>query len=165
MEEEFLKSIDQYQGILLKVCRIYCTDNNDAEDLFQEIILQLWKSWPTFNSGSKISTWIYRIGLNTAITRLRKNKRQPYFQTLSVMQNAIPDSTSHRIDVLYDNELQFAISQLNKLDKALVMLYLEEKNYKEIAEILGISESNVGVKINRIKKKLRENIIAEYGTR
>ena len=158
MEEEFLKSINQYQGIIIKVCRMYCNDNEDAEDLFQDILFQLWKSWPTFNSDSKVSTWMYRIGLNTAITRLRKNKQKPLFQSLSVSQHSIPNDLSQRLDILFDEELQTAIASLNKIDKGIVMLYLDERSYKEIAEIMGLTESNVGVKINRIKEKLRKTI-------
>jgi RNA polymerase sigma-70 factor (ECF subfamily) len=158
LEEEFLKSINLHQGIIIKVCRMYCTNNTDAEDLFQEILLQLWKSWPSYKADSKVSTWMYRVGLNTAITRLRKNTKKPLFQAISSEHNLIPDDESQRIDIILDKELQVAISYLNKIDKALVMLYLDEKSYKEIAEIMGLSESNVGVKINRIKKKLKESI-------
>lgn len=165
MEEEFLKSVNQHQGIIFKVCRMYCSDNADAEDLFQEILLQLWKSWPNFNQNSKISTWMYQIGLNTAITRLRKNNRKPIHHYLSKADDAIPDAAPERLDILFDKELQEAIVELNKLDKALVMLYLDEKTYKEIAEIMGLSENNVGVKINRIKKKLKNKMRVDYGIR
>lgn len=158
MEPEFLSAINENQGILFKVCRIYCSDNTDAEDLFQEILLQLWRSYPRFNRVSKVSTWMYRIALNTAITRLRKLNRSPRLQELSFIQNSIPEHTPSRLDILFDKELQSAISSLDKLDKALVMLYLDEKSYKEIAEIMNLSESNVGVKINRIKKKLKEKM-------
>lgn len=137
---------------------MYCDDNEDAEDLFQDILFQLWKSWPTFNSDSRVSTWMYRIGLNTAITRLRKNKRRYLFQSLSLAQHSIPNDPSQRLDILFDEELQNAIASLNKMDKGIVMLYLDEKSYKEIAEIMGLTESNVGVKINRIKEKLRKTI-------
>lgn len=137
---------------------MYCNDNEDAEDLFQDILFQLWKSWPTFNSESKVSTWMYRIGLNTAITRLRKNKQKPLFQSLTLAQHSIPNDSSQRLDILFDEELQNAIASLNKMDKGIVMLYLDEKSYKEIAEIMGLTESNVGVKINRIKEKLRKTI-------
>ena len=158
MKEEFLKSINQYQGIIIKVCRMYCADNEDAEDLFQDILFQLWRSWPTFNSAAKLSTWMYRISLNTAITRLRKNKRRPLLKSLSLAQHSIPNDPSERLDILFDEELQDAIASLDKMDRGIVMLYLDEKSYKEIAEIMGLSESNVGVKINRIKEKLRKTI-------
>ncbi|QEC51727.1 RNA polymerase sigma-70 factor (ECF subfamily) [Anseongella ginsenosidimutans] len=156
MEEAFLAAVNKHQGIIFKICRMYCRDNTDSEDLFQEIILQLWKSWPGFNSTAKVSTWIYRIGLNTAITGLRKNNRRPPQQGLSAGHNAIPEASAQRLDILFDKELQAAIDQLDKLDKALVMLYLDEKTYREIAEIMGLSEGNVGVKMSRIKVKLKK---------
>lgn len=160
MESEFLKAIDDHQGILFKVCRMYCTNNVDAEDLFQDILLQLWKAWPSFKGSSKVSTWMYKVSLNTSIIRLRKNSRSPKLQELSFVQHTIPEQESGRMDILFNKELQKAISNLNKLDKALVMLYLDEKTYKEISEIMGMSENNIGVKINRIKKKLKEKMNA-----
>ncbi|MDB5262834.1 MAG: polymerase sigma factor, sigma-70 family [Adhaeribacter sp.] len=137
---------------------MYCSDNTDAEDLFQEILLHLWKSWPTFNATAKVSTWIYQVSLNTAITRLRKNSRRPAHKVLSLAQDSIREVPTQRLDILFDKELQDAIDGLDKFDKALVILYLDEKSYKEIAEIMGLTEGNVGVKINRIKKKLKEKI-------
>lgn len=135
---------------------MYGTSHDDNEDLFQEILLQLWKSYPSFKGTAKISTWIYRVGLNTAITRLRRNTRKIHVQQLSFSHENLAESNSPRIDVEYDKELQRAINVLNRFDKALVMLYLDEKSYREMAEILGLSESNIGVKINRVKKKLKE---------
>ncbi|HCN83064.1 MAG TPA: RNA polymerase subunit sigma-70 [Sphingobacteriaceae bacterium] len=155
MEKEFIKIISEHQAIILKTCRMYCNDQLDSEDLFQEIILQLWRSYPKFNGASKVSTWMYRIGLNTAITRLRKNSRRRDTYPLSDKENEFPESDMKRIDLEYDRELQAAIDTLNKFDKALVMLYLDEKSYKDMAEIMGISESNIGVKINHIKQKLK----------
>lgn len=99
---------------------------------------------------------MYRVGLNTAITRLRKNSRRQDIYPLSDKDNEFPQSDNQRIDIEYDKQLQTAIDTLNKFDKALVMLYLDEKSYKEMAEIMGISESNIGVKISRIKQKLKE---------
>jgi RNA polymerase sigma-70 factor (ECF subfamily) len=139
---------------------MYCTNNVDAEDLFQDILLQLWKAWPSFKGSSKVSTWMYKVSLNTSIIRLRKNSRSPKLQELSFVQHTIPEQESGRMDILFNKELQKAISNLNKLDKALVMLYLDEKTYKEISEIMGMSENNIGVKINRIKKKLKEKMNA-----
>ena len=133
---------------------MYCEDSEDREDLFQEIVLQLWLSFPRFRGESKLSTWMYRIGLNTAITRLRKKKRRPLLRPISAADQDIADKDGLN-DVGYARELQHAIALLNKFDRALMMLYLEEKSYKEMAEIMEISESNVGVKINRIKQKLK----------
>ena len=158
MEKEFIAIVSANQGLLLKVCRMYCNDHADSEDLFQEIVLQLWRSYPTFRGNAKVSTWIYRIGLNIAITRLRKNSRKPATQTLSIEHQNFIDRNDPRLDVEYGAELQAAIDSLNKFDKALLLLYLDDNSYKEIAEIIGISESNVGAKISRIKKKMKEII-------
>lgn len=133
---------------------MYCQDQQDAKDLFQEIVLQLWKSYPKFNGRAKVSTWMYRIGLNIAITSLRRNKRTST-QPLSIAHENYADSTSQRIDVSYQQELKVAIDTLNRFDKALLMLYLDEHSYKEMAEIMEISEANIAVKINRIKNKLK----------
>lgn len=158
MKEEFLKAISEHQGIILKVCRIYCSDNLEAEDLFQDILLALWKAWPSYKGNSKIGTWMYRVGLNIAITRLRKNSRTIKQDELSSAHHSFPATESGRLDIQFDKELQEAISTLSQFDKGLLMLYLDERSYKEMAEILGLSESNVGVKINRIKKILKQKI-------
>lgn len=158
MEKEFLQIISQHQGILLKVCRIYGSSRDDAEDLFQEMVLQLWRSYPSFRHDAKVTTWLYRLALNTAITSLRSNSRRPQWQPLKLQHLNFSGPETERLDVEYDQELQRAINALNKLDKALVMLYLDEKSYREMAEIMEMSESNVGVRISRIKKKLKEII-------
>ncbi len=158
MKEEFLQAIDEHQGIILKVCRMYCSDNSDAEDLYQDILLALWKAWPKFRRDAKISTWMYRVGLNQAISRLRNSKRNVPRESLNFVHDTIPANEQNRLDIQFDKELQTAIAALGRFDRALLMLYLDEKTYREIAEILGVSESNVGVKINRIKKQLKEKI-------
>lgn len=135
---------------------MYGNGQDDAEDLFQEMVLQLWRSFPNFRHEAKVTTWLYRLALNTAITSLRKNSRKPQWQPLKLQHLNFPEPETERLDVEYDQELQRAIAALHKLDKALVMLYLEEKSYSEMAEIMEMSENYVGVKINRIKKKLRE---------
>lgn len=155
MEKAFLRDINNNQGIIIKVCRIYCSDQADFEDLFQEIVLQLWKSYARFNGLSKVSTWMYRVALNTAITSLRRTKRRPDRNRLTVAEHGIPSTNHLRIDVEYHQQLQDAVDSLNKFDRALMLLYLDEKSYKEMAEIMGITESNIGVKINRIKNKLK----------
>jgi RNA polymerase sigma-70 factor, ECF subfamily len=143
---------------------MYTNDPSDSEDLFQEIVLQLWRSYPRFNGKCKITTWMYRVGLNTAITRLRKSSNTPIIGQLGVEHENFADPDNNAIDIEYQQELQIAINTLNKFDKALVMLYLDEKSYKEMAEIMEISESNVGAKVNRIKKKLKEILNPSYGT-
>ncbi len=143
---------------MFKICRMYCTDNDDVNDLFQDMLLQLWQAWPTFKGTAKLTTWMYRVCLHTAIARLRKSSRSPILQTLTLAQHTMPDVGPQRLDILFDSELQAAIDGLDRIDKALIMLYLDEKSYKEIAEIMDLSESNVGVKINRIKAKLKERM-------
>ncbi len=155
MEKAFLRDINNNQGIIIKVCRIYCSDQADFEDLFQEIVLQLWKSYARFNGLSKVSTWMYRVALNTAITSLRRKKRRPDRDRLTVAEHGVPSTDPLRIDVEYHQQLQDAVDSLNKFDRALMLLYLDEKSYKEMAEIMVITESNIGVKINRIKSKLK----------
>jgi RNA polymerase sigma-70 factor (ECF subfamily) len=165
-EQVFTKLITENQGIIHKVCNIYCKNEGDRADLFQEIVLQLWKSYGSFQGRSKISTWMYRIALNTAITSFRKQKKNKVQQQLSLQEFQIPDiypdeDFEEKLAALYQ-----AIRQLSKVERAVIMLYLEDKSYQEMAEILGISESNVGVKLNRVKKKLKKIIKPElYGVK
>ena len=152
--------INDHRGILYKVCNLYCTDKTDKEDLFQDIVIQLWKSFPSFRHESKISTWMYRVALNTAISYFRKEIKKPKKLSISDVEFQIPAITDFPDD---HDELKFlndAIQRLTKIEKALIMLYLEEKSYREISEVLGISNSNVGVKLNRIKLKLEKIIKA-----
>lgn len=155
LEHKFISEFQKNQNIIHKVCRIYTNNQEAHNDLFQEITIQLWKAYPKFRGDSKLSTWMYRIGLNTAITLYRKSKRSVITQDF--------DSVLHRIQSTdYDNteeeqlKLMYkAIHQLSDIDKALIFLYLEDKNYKEISETIGISEVNARVKMNRIKTRLR----------
>jgi len=155
LEHSFVGLLEKHQNIVHKVCRLY-TNNQDAHnDLFQEITIQLWKAYPKFRGDAKFSTWMYRVGLNTAITLYRKNKRKIKTQEFESVQFKIKaevydDTDEQQLKLLYS-----AVKQLNDIDKALVFLYLEDKNYKEISETMGISEVNARVKMNRIKTKLR----------
>ncbi|MBQ0769396.1 MAG: RNA polymerase sigma factor [Bizionia sp.] len=155
LEHRFIELLEEHQNIVHKVCRLY-TNNYDAHnDLFQEITIQLWKAYPKFRGDSKFSTWMYRVGLNTAITLYRKSKRQVKTQEFDAVQFKIKaedyDNTEEQqLKLLYE-----AVYQLDDINKALVFLYLEDKNYKEISETLGISEVNARVKMNRIKTKLK----------
>lgn len=156
MEQEFLHIIKENQGIIHKVCNIYCDHEEDRNDLFQEIIAQLWKSYPSFRNESKVTTWMYRVGLNTAITTFKKNKRRPD-------QNKLPYENLQIADDNYESEveeqirlLQKAVSQLTGVEKSIILLFLENKKYEEIAEITGITQNYVRVKMNRIKKKLKK---------
>ncbi|AUC77233.1 RNA polymerase sigma factor [Olleya sp. Bg11-27] len=155
LKQNFVELLEQHQNIVHKVCRLY-TNNYDAHnDLFQEITIQLWKAFPKFRGDSKFSTWMYRVGLNTAITLYRKSKRTINTQQFDTVQFKISaeeyDSTEEeQLKLLYA-----AVHQLNDIEKALVFLYLEDKNYKEISETMGITEVNARVKMNRVKNKLR----------
>lgn len=155
LEHSFVEQLQKHQNIVHKVCRLY-TNNQDAHnDLFQEITIQLWRAYPKFRGDSKFSTWMYRVGLNTAITLYRKSKRRIQTDDFDAYQFKIKseeyDSTEEeQLKLLYN-----AVHQLNDIEKALVLLYLEDKDYREISETLGITEVNARVKMNRVKKKLK----------
>jgi RNA polymerase sigma-70 factor (ECF subfamily) len=150
-EVEFIALINRHQAILHKICALYRDSKEDREDLFQEIVFQLWKSIEKFEGRSEFSTWMYRIALSTAMAVFRK-KNAPIFYT-----DELPEM-QERVEELSDQQEQFlfALKKLNDADKAFVTLYLEELSYKEIAAIIGITENNVGVKMNRIKTKLQQ---------
>lgn len=155
MEKEFLQIITENQGIIHKVCSIYCDLEEDRRDLFQEILVQLWKSYPSFRSESKFSTWMYRVALNTAITSFKKDKRQPdktgvSYENLQLAEELYDSGTEEQIKMLNQ-----AVSQLTGIEKSIILLFLEDKKYEEIAEITGITQNYVRVKMNRIKKKLK----------
>ncbi len=152
MDSEFIDILNNHRGLIFKVCNIYCADREDRKDLFQEIVLQIWKSLGTFRNESALSTWMYRIALNTAITHLKKQKRS--VSPLSIEGIEIPDINDSNEKEESLKQLFAAIEQLNKIDKSIVLLYLDEKSYEEISEITGLSKTNVGVKLNRIKAKL-----------
>lgn len=153
MEKEFLKTIHDYQKIISKVCRMYRDRREDREDLFQEIVYQLWISYPAFKGESKVSSWMYRVALNTAMATYRKQKVViDYYDKFS--EHLHP---STEVPISENEERLFlALRTLNDSDKAVISLFLEDFNYREIAEITGISESNVGVRLNRIKNKLKK---------
>ncbi len=155
MEKEFLQIITDNQGIIHKVCSIYCDSEEDRRDLFQEILVQLWKSFPSFRNESKFSTWMYRVALNTAITSFKKDKRQPDktgipYENLQLAVEVYDTSTEDQIKMLNS-----AVSKLTGIEKSIILLFLEDKKYEEIAEITGITQNYVRVKMNRIKKKLK----------
>lgn len=158
MDKVFIEMINEHRGIIYKVCQLYCQDKEYQKDLFQEIVLQLWKSFPSFRNEAKRSTWMYRIALNTAITSFRKEKKIPPQRTISSAEFEIPDLGSNPDDHEHMGLLKRAIERLSQIEKAIILLYLEEKSYQEIGEIMGITKTNAGVKINRIKIKL-EGII------
>ena len=154
-EKQFEKHIKENELLLYKVCRIYAYTDADREDLFQEIVIQLWKAYPRFKGLSKFSTWLYRVAINTAITGLRKKKN---FIT-SHEPDALPEHISNDADQAEEErsqELHRAIEQLNEVEKAIVMLYMEDRSYEEMEEILGMSQGSLRVRLNRIKEKLRQ---------
>jgi RNA polymerase sigma factor (sigma-70 family) len=155
LEHSFVSQLEENQNIVHKICRLYTNDADSHNDLFQEITIQLWKAFPKFRGDSKFSTWMYRVGLNTAITLYRKSKRNVDTQSFDnvgfkITAEDYDDTVEVQLRLMYD-----AVKQLNDIDKALVFLYLEDKNYNEISETLGITEVNARVKMNRIKEKLR----------
>lgn len=151
----FQEIIKQHKGILFKVARAYCPNEDDRQDLIQEMMIQIWQSIHRYNDQYKISTWLYRISLNTAISFYRKNStRERRFTVLDEKTAQIPTIDKSDNERLF-NLLEQFISDLKEIDKALMILYLEDKSHAEIAEILGMSVSNVGTKIGRIKDKLK----------
>lgn len=142
--------------MVYKICRMYANTEDDRKDLFQEIIIQLWRAYPKFRGEARFSTWLYRIGLNVAITQFRKNKNK----ILSTDIDASNLELSEEVYSLQEEEnfklMYLAIEQLNDIEKAVVMLYLEDKSYNEMEDILGISNAALRVKMNRIKEKLRQ---------
>jgi RNA polymerase sigma factor (sigma-70 family) len=152
-ETAFLTLMAEHQGIIHKICRLYRDSREDREDLFQEITFQLWKSFPSFKGNSLISTWLYRIALNTAIASYRKEK--PTIDYVETLPEFAEESQNEEL-ILRQERLLAAMKQLNESEKAIIALYLDDLSYLQIAEILGISENNVGVKINRIKTKIQQ---------
>ncbi len=150
-----MTELEDNQNIVHKVCSLYTNDRDSHNDLFQEITIQLWKAYPKFRGEAKFSTWMYRVALNTAITLYRKSKKRVNTQDY---ESVIFKIRAEEYDETEEQQLKLmykAVKQLGDIDKALVFLYLEDKDYSEISETLGISEVNARVKMNRIKNKLR----------
>lgn len=153
-EEEFLKQVSDNQDIIHKVCRMYADAPQDRQDLFQEVLLNAWKGSKNYRGEAKFTTWLYRVALNTAITHLRKESRNPVKESLTDQLVSIPEKilqVNEQVAVMYE-----AINKLSSIDKALVLLYLDEYDHNEIGNMLGITANNVAVKLNRIKARLRE---------
>ena len=160
-QQEFLELIEQHKGILYKVSKMYMDNSEDQNDLVQEIVLQLWKSYERFEGNAQFSTWMYRVSLNTALTYFKKEKKKTDQHTLIENIDQIDEHDSG------ENETQLelfykAIQELNKVEKALIFLFLEGQSHKEIGQNLGISEGNARVKLNRTKEKI-QLIIKKYG--
>jgi len=158
-QQEFMSLVMKHQGIIHKICFIYGHKPVDRDDLYQEILLQLWRSWPTFRQNAAFSTWMYRVALNTAINQTRKPslflREDPPAEQAE--NPGILADLSEEIRLLY-----CAIARLGKVDRAIILLWLEEKSYEEIAGITGITAKNVSVKLVRIKARLAEQISKMY---
>ena len=154
LQTEFIDLIENNKKLIYKVSHMYCDNTIDKKDLFQDIISNLWIAYPGFQNKSKISTWVYRVSLNTAITWFRDYSKQTKSIQYTDLIPHLSDETDNTIDELYD-QLYSAINSLGKIDKAIILLLLDEYSYDEIAEIIGITKTNVATKINRIKMKLR----------
>lgn len=156
-EKEFLEQIARHQNIIHKVCNMFCQDEDDRRDLFQEITIKLWMGHASFAGQAALTTWMYRVALNTAITLQRKKKKMQETQSLHPNIPAYSEEESvvsqEEIDALYA-----AINRLEAIERAIILLYLEEKSYEEIADIMGITRTHAGVKITRIKKKLEKTL-------
>lgn len=153
-EKSFVSLVQEHQGLIHKVCILYETDREARNDLFQEIVLQLWKSFHTFRGDSKITTWMYRIALNTAISGLRKLGRKIKTEELDDYHfNISEPAEDSREEEL--QKLHWAIRQLTEIERAMIMMALDEVPYDEIAETIGITQNNVRVRMNRIREKLR----------
>jgi RNA polymerase sigma-70 factor (ECF subfamily) len=155
MSSDFYTSqILPYAGIIIKLCRAYTNSQVDFEDYYQETCLQIWKSKNNFREESEWSTWVYRISLNVCLTLLKKNKKSQHFVSDTIHAVETEDNYAFSDESL--NLLYAAIRKLSEIDRAVIMLYLEEKSQKEIAEIIGTNPNNIGVRIKRIKERLKK---------
>jgi RNA polymerase sigma-70 factor, ECF subfamily len=155
-EKKFITLINEHQGLIHKICFMYEQDQDCRNDLFQEIVLQLWKSFPTFRGEAKITTWMYRIALNTAISGYRKQKRHIKTENLQDLHFNISENFSGAEMEEDFQRLQSAIRHLSEIERAMIMMALEEVPYDEIAQTIGITQNNVRVRMNRIREKLRK---------
>lgn len=154
-EEQFLAILEQYRDIVAKVCYIYASDSTPFDDLYQEVLINIWQGMESYRGEAKMSTWIYRTAINTCISSYRRNLRHSaaHVDRLSDLKLDIEAGMdSNRLEEYH--KLQSLISKLNPVDKAIISLWLDEKSYTEISAIIGISSSNVAVKLHRIKEKL-----------
>lgn len=154
IQDKFISEINSHQNIIYKICHLYTNNTIDFKDLYQDIVLQLWKSYPTFKGKSKLSTWIYQVSLNTALYKLRQEKSKLNLDSLAQFHYDIPE--------IYDSakkenieRVKDLVRELTDIEKALITLHLDEYSYDEISEIMGITKTNVATKISRIKQKLK----------
>jgi len=155
-KNRFLELVEQNQDIVHKICGLYAVNTDDRKDLSQEIVCQLWKSYQSFRGDSKFTTWMYKVALNTALLNLRRNRFRVRTESLKEHHGDIPTETGDREKHGKISRLYEAINQLREFDRAIILLYLEQFSYRDIAEVIGISQANVSVRLVRIKKKLKE---------
>lgn len=157
-DRAFVDLVYKHQGILQRICSVYASSPEDWEDLFQEVLLQSWRSFASFNGRSKFSTWLYRVALNTALLRRRREagKRKAVSRTGASMDIAVDERTNSDLDVAL---LQQSIQELPALNRAIILLHLDRRTYEEIAEITGLSRANVSVRLVRIRKELRQRLL------
>jgi RNA polymerase sigma-70 factor (ECF subfamily) len=159
LSDDFLNIFEQNIGIIIKISRAYTKIAQDREDLINDIALELWKSFKSFSGNSKISTWIYRVALNTSMNYKRKKKNDSLFFSFNDLKKddifpwLIEQDNSPEVEVLYQ-----CINELNELNKAIILLYLDGNSHEEISEITGISKTNVGTKISRIKEHIKNSV-------
>ena len=162
-QNDFLQMLEAHRAMVHKVCHLYGHTPADRDDLFQEISFQLWKAWPSFRGESRVGTWLYRIALNTAITGLRKKRDH-----VVLAGERMPDPADPGVDREVEERrerMYEAIRALSEWERAVVMLYLEDKSYEEMEEILGVSQNNLRVRMTRIREKLRKQTRSEgHGT-
>lgn len=162
IQEQFLNILEKNIGIIIKISRAYTQVQQDREDLINDITLELWKSFKHFNGDSKISTWIYRIALNTSMNYKRKKKNTTLFSSLNELKEndiaswLIEEDRSSDLEVLYN-----CIDELSEINKAIILLYLDGNSHDEISEIMGISKTNVGTRISRIKEQIKNLVISK----
>ncbi len=156
-KEEFIHQIKENEGIIYKVARLYTNTAEDQKDVYQDIVYQLWKSYPSFKADSKISTWMYRVALNTAINNLKKEKRKG---TRVSIDNFLLNKIDH-VDTVMEERITLLYAHIKKLsvvERGIILLHLEGKNYDEIAAITGFTATNIGTRLARIKNKLKSQI-------
>ena len=155
-KKEFLQMLSAYQGIIHKVNLIYFPVREDREDNFQEVVMHMWKAYPGLKEMDKIASWIYAVAINTSISKIRKDSRY-------VFKESIESGFTHTLEANIEESIDFqhlldAIRQLKEIDRSIMLLYMEDYSYNEIAEIIGINSSNVGARINRAKKQLEKRL-------
>jgi RNA polymerase sigma-70 factor (ECF subfamily) len=158
LKELFVQYLQENKGIIYKICQVYCPDKNEREDLAQEMVYELWKSFPRFDPAYRFSTWMYRIALNVAISFYRKEKKSitaiPFSESLLLFEESGDADTDKENNLFL---LQQFISRLKEMDRSIILLYLDDRSYREMAEIIGTTETNIATRLNRIKDKLKQN--------